>query len=92
MVKTDSDPFVIDLAIGALGETKCRAAVEALIDCFDVPFKDANLGKGGRMTPAIYRARIARNLQHMTGQSFGGDKQPWLRWWQAAGSKDAGLR
>jgi len=92
VVKTDSDPFVIEMAIGALGATKCRAAVKALIDCFDVPFKEQNVGKGERMTPAMYRARIARNLQHITGQSFGGNKQPWLRWWQAAGNKDAGLR
>ncbi len=92
VVKTDSDPFVIEMAIGALGATKCRAAVKALIDCSDVPFKEQNVGKGERMTPAMYRARIARNLQYITGQSFGGKKEPWLHWWQAAGNKDAGLR
>ncbi|SIO63112.1 Gloeo_Verruco repeat-containing protein [Singulisphaera sp. GP187] len=92
VVKTDSDPFVIDLAIGALGATKCRAAVKALIDCFDVPFKEQHVGKGERLTPALYRAHISRNLQQITGQSFGGEKELWLRWWQAAGNKDPGLR
>ena len=93
VVKTDADPYVIDLAIGALGATKSRAAVIArLIDCFDVPFKEQTVEGRERMTPATYRFRIAHNLQHITGQSFGGEKQPWLRWWQAAGNKDSGLK
>ena len=92
VIKTDSDYYVVDLAIGDLAELKYRAAVEGLIECFDVAFKAADLGKGEQVTPATYRNRIARSLQRLTGQSFGGDKRQWLRWWRKAGSKSAELK
>jgi len=87
VIKQEPDYYIVDLAIGALGELKYRAAAEGLIECFDVDFKAHDLGKGERVTPAGQRNRIARSLQRITGQSFGGDKQPWLKWWQETGKQ-----
>jgi len=92
VIKTDSNYYNIDLAIGALAELKYRAAVEGLIECFDVAFKEEDLGKGEHVTPATYRNRIARSLQRLTGQPFGGDELQWRRWWREAGSKNAELK
>jgi hypothetical protein len=56
VVKTDSDPYVIDLAIGALGAKKCRAAIKALIDCFEAPLVAVGRQQGRR--PAVTPASI----------------------------------
>jgi hypothetical protein len=77
----------MDLAIQALANLKYRASVEGLIECFDVGFKAHDLGKGERVTPAGQRNHIALSLQRVPGQSFGGDKQPWLKWWQETGKQ-----
>jgi uncharacterized repeat protein (TIGR03803 family) len=87
VIKTDSNYFTVDLAIGALAQFKRRAAVEGLIECFDVPFRSTDLGKGQTGTPELLRNRLARGLQMITGQPFGSDKQQWLRWWRETGSK-----
>lgn len=92
VIKTDSDYYVIDLAIGVLAEMKSRAAIEGLIECLDVTFKPQDLGKGEHVTAATCRNRIAGSLERITGQSFGGDKQKWLRWWKEVGSKQTGLK
>jgi hypothetical protein len=92
VIKREPDDYIVDLPIGALAELKCRAAVEGLIECFDVGFKAEDLGKGKHVTPATYRNRIARSLQRITGQSFGGDKQPWLKWWQETGKQNSELK
>jgi HEAT repeat protein len=92
LIKIEPDYFIVDLAIGVLAELKYRAAVEGLIECFDVAFKAQDLGKGEHVTPATYRNRIARSLQRITGQSFGGDKQPWLKWWQETGKQSTELK
>jgi hypothetical protein len=63
-----------------------------LIECFDVDFKDADLGKGETATPATYHNRIAHSLQAITGQDFGADKQQWLKWWQEKGKQSAELK
>jgi hypothetical protein len=88
VIKQEPDYYIVDLAMQALAELKYRAAVEGLIECFDVDFKTHDLGKGERATPASQRNHIARSLQSSTGQSFGGDKQPWLKWWQETGKHD----
>jgi HEAT repeat protein len=88
----ESRYFLIDMAIGDLGEFKYKAAVEGLIGCFDVDFKEEELGKGEHVTPATYRNRIARSLQAITGQSFGADKRQWLKWWQEKGRQSAELK
>jgi HEAT repeat protein len=88
----ESRNFLIEMAIRGLGEVKYKAAVEGLIECFDVDFKEKDLGKGGRATPATYRNHIARSLQATTGQPFGADKQQWLKWWQGEGKQSAELK
>ena len=60
VIKTDTDHYIIGLAIGALTQLKYRAAVEGLIECFDVDLKSQGLGKGERVTPATYRNLIAQ--------------------------------
>lgn len=85
VIKTDSDHFILDMAIGALGERKEKTAVEGLIECFDVAFRSEDIGKGEHVTPSTYRNRIAASLQYITGQSFGADKQQWLKWWREKG-------
>ena len=92
VIKTDTDHYIIGLAISALTQLKYRAAVEGLIECFDVDLKSQGLGKGERVTPATYRNLIARSLQAITGQPFGGDKQQWLRWWREKGRKNSELK
>ena len=84
--------YLIDMAICDLGMFKYKAAVERLIECFDVDFKEEELGKGESATPATYRNRIARSLQAITGQPFGADKQQWLKWWQEQGKQSAELK
>jgi HEAT repeat protein len=88
VIKQEPDYYIVDLAIQALAELKYRAAVEGLIECFDADFKAHDLGKGERVTPASQRNHIARSLQRITGQSFGGDKQLWLKWWQETGKQN----
>ena len=85
----DNRFFIIDMAIRDLGALKCRAAVEALIECFDLDFKEEHLGKGEHVTPATYRNSIARSLQEITGQTLPHDKQQWLKWWQEKGKQSA---
>ena len=92
IIKTDSDPYIIDMAIQALSESKHKAAVQGLIECFDVKFKSQNFGKGERATPEGYYNSIAHSLQRITGQPFGGNKQQWLRWWRDKGQQDARLK
>jgi Leucine-rich repeat (LRR) protein/HEAT repeat protein len=92
MIKSDSDHYIIDMAIHGLAELKYRAAVEGLIECFDVPFKEEDVGMGEHVTPATYHNHIARSLQRITGQPFGADKQEWLRWWHGKGQQNTELK
>jgi HEAT repeat protein len=92
VIKTDSDHYIIDMAIQALSEFKYKAAVEGLIDCFDVTFKEENLGKGEHVTAATYRNLLARSLQRITGQPFGADKEQWLTWWHEKGERSSELK
>ena len=82
----------IAAALSGLAKLKHKAAVEGLIDCFDVDFKEESFNKGGHVTPATYRNRIAQALQKLTGQPFGTDKQQWLQWWQQQGQHDPNLK
>ena len=88
----ESRCYLIDMAIGDLGSFKCKAAVEGLIECFDLDFKQEGLGKGEQVTPATYHNRIARSLQAITGQTIGADKQQWLKWWQEKGKQSNELK
>jgi hypothetical protein len=92
VIKTDSDYFIIHMAIFNLADFKYKAVVEGLIECFDVKFKEVDLGKSPRATPETYRNLIARALQRITGQPFGADKSQWLRWWKEEGSKSTELK
>ena len=80
------------MAMQGLSKLKYKAAVEGLIDCFDLEFKAKDLGKGQHVTPDTYRNQIARSLRQITGQPFGADKQQWLKWWQEKGKQDAELK
>jgi HEAT repeat protein len=82
VVKTDSDHWMISMSINDLGRRKYKAAVEGLIECFDRQFKEEYFGKGEHVAPATYPNLIASSLQQITGQSYGADKQQWLKWWQ----------
>lgn len=82
----------IQAAISVLGELKYKAAVEGLIDCFDVDFQEETFGKGGLVTSATYRNAIARSLQKLTRRSFGSDQNQWLQWWQKEGQYRLGLK
>jgi hypothetical protein len=82
VIKTDSDHWMIHMSIRDLGQRKYKIAVQGLIECFDRQFKEEYFGKGEHVTPATYPNLIARSLQEITGQSFGADKQQWLKWWQ----------
>jgi HEAT repeat protein len=88
----DSRHYILDMAIGDLGEMKYKAAVEGLIDCFDLQFQEEKLHKGRRATPATYRLCIVRSLQRITGQPFGDDKQQWRRWWEEQGKASKELK
>lgn len=88
---TNSRYYLIHMAISDLGEFKSKAAVEGLIDCFDLDFKTENLWKGGEATPASYRNHIARSLQRITGQTIGANKEQWQKWWRDRGRHRADL-
>jgi HEAT repeat protein len=92
VIQTDSDYYIIDLAIQGLADRKERAAVVGLIECFDAPFREFKFGKGERETPATIRNEIARCLQGITRQTFGADKNLWRKWWQETGSKSPALK
>jgi hypothetical protein len=75
-----------------LAQFKFKAAVEGLIQCFDVEFKEETVGKGEHLTPQTYRNQIARSLQEITGQKFGANKEQWLKWWQEEGRQSKELK
>ena len=75
----ESRYYLINIAISDLDMLKCKAAVEGLIECFDLDFKEEEFGKGDRVSPATYRNRITRSLQAITGQAFGANKRQWLQ-------------
>jgi HEAT repeat protein len=87
LIKTDSDHWLIHMSIRELGERKQKAAVEGLITCFDRQFQEETFGKGEHVTPETYPNLIARNLQQLTGQTFGANKSQWLRWWEQNGQR-----
>jgi HEAT repeat protein len=88
----ESRHYLIAMAISDLGSFKCKTAAQGLIECFDVEFRDETLLKGERVTTETYRNHIARSLQAITGQTFGADKQQWLKWWQEKGRQSAELK
>jgi hypothetical protein len=92
VIKTDSDHYIISMAIWSLSDLKYKAAAKGLIECFDVTFREKNVGKGERVTPATYRNLIARSLQKITGESYGADKQQWLQWWREKGEQNTKLK
>jgi hypothetical protein len=92
VIKTDLDHYIVHMAIRALSELKYKAAVEGLMECFDVNFKEEDLGTGEHVTPEIYRNLIAHSLQQITGQRFGAGKQQWIQWWKEEGSKSTELK
>lgn len=92
VVKKDEDSFVVEMAIRGLAEFRYKAAVEGLIECFDVEFKETGLGKGLVITATECRNSVARSLQRITGESFGADKQQWLTWWNEKGKRSDKLK
>ncbi len=91
VIKTDDFSTLVYHAITVLGSFKSRAAVEGLIECFGVDFKD----EGDWMfafRPEMFRDHVAESLRKITGQSIGPDKQAWLAWWREKGKDDASLK
>jgi len=80
-VKTDPSGWVVIFGISALPAFKSKAAVDALIDCFDADFQGKEYGKG-EGSPYEFLDRIARSLHDLTDESFGPDKQKWTDWWR----------
>ena len=89
---TESRHFLIEMAITDLAMFKCKATVEGLLECFDLDFKEEDVGKGERVSAATYRNTIARSLQAITGQSFGADKTAWRDWWREKGQQSPELK
>ena len=89
--KTDASGVVVNQAIVVLGSFRHRAAVEGLIECFNLDFAGKSDWKRA-YTPEMFRERVAESLRAITGQTFGPDQQQWLKWWQAKGKESAELK
>lgn len=83
-IKSDPSGSVADDAIWALSAYHCTAAVEGLLECFDCDFEARDGWKGASM-PEELPESIAMALRKITGQTFGPDKERWLRWWRETG-------
>ena len=80
-VKWDPSGAVVNQAITVLAEFKNKAAVDALIECFDTDFIGKNDWKRA-YKPEMFRDNIADSLRSLTGQRIGTDKAQWLKWWK----------
>jgi HEAT repeat protein len=89
--RTDASGVVVNQVIVVLGSFRYRAAVEGLIECFDLDFAGKSDWKRA-YTPEMFREHIAESLRAITGQTFGPDKQQWLMWWQANGKQITELK
>jgi HEAT repeat protein len=83
-IKVDDSGVVVNQSITVLQVFKSKAAVEGLIECFDVNFEGKQDWKRA-YTPEMFRDHIADSLCEITGQSIGPDKQAWLSWWREKG-------
>ena len=90
--KNEFRSYLIGMAIDSLGQFKYKAAVEGLIECFDADFRSITRARESTKRPRSYRNRIARSLQQITGETFGADKQQWLKWWRRRASRGAELK
>jgi hypothetical protein len=81
----------VNQAIVVLGSFRHRAAVEGLIESFDRDFTGKSDWKRA-YTPEMVREHIAESLRAITGQTFGPDKQQWLKWCQANGKQIGELK
>ena len=83
-IKSDPSGSVVNQAITVLAAFKSQEAVQGLIECFDADFRGKSDWKRAYKS-AMFRENIAESLRAITGQSFGPDKEEWLKWWQEKG-------
>ncbi|MCY2930078.1 MAG: HEAT repeat domain-containing protein [Planctomycetota bacterium] len=92
-IKADPDPYVVYEAICSLSDFKCKAAVQGLVDCFDVDFaKKERFGKDSSDPAEKFQQRIAESLRTITGRDLSPDKGPWVHWWQTEGRSATDLK
>ncbi|MCG3178761.1 MAG: hypothetical protein BIFFINMI_01090 [Phycisphaerae bacterium] len=82
--RKDVDGDVVLRSIFALGSLRSKAAVEALIACFDIDFSGKSAMKIFN-EPWQFQDKIARCLRGLTGQNIGADPARWRRWWEREG-------
>ncbi|MCX6925598.1 MAG: HEAT repeat domain-containing protein [Verrucomicrobia bacterium] len=80
-IKNDASGAVVNQAITVLAAFKYRAAVDALIDCFNCDFRGKQDWKRA-YKPEMFQDNLADSLRRITGQRFGADKAQWLQWWK----------
>ena len=80
-IKTDTSGAVVNQSIAVLAVFKYKAAVDALIDCFDSDFRGKQDWKRA-YKPEMFRDNLADSLRRLTGQRFGADRAQWLQWWK----------
>ncbi|MEX0777466.1 MAG: hypothetical protein WD042_17310 [Phycisphaeraceae bacterium] len=86
-IRTTDRPALANYAVAAIAAFETKAAVEALIDSFDVRLPVPADGKT-RYTQSAFQMDLADALRDLTGESFGTDKDAWRKWWNEAGKKD----
>jgi HEAT repeat protein len=80
-IKTDASGAVVNQSIAVMAAFKYKAAVDALIDCFDSDFRGKDDWKRA-YKPEMFRQNLADSLRRLTGQSFGADRIQWQKWWK----------
>ena len=90
-IKTDPSGTVVDQAITAMAAFKYKAAVGALISCFDADFYGKSDWKRA-YNPGMFRDNIADSLRTLTGQKIGANKNQWLQWWKKNHARIQGLK
>ncbi|MBU0755217.1 MAG: hypothetical protein KJ645_08755 [Planctomycetes bacterium] len=70
------DRSVAEIRLNGLGQIRSNRAVKALIDLL----AGAKEPEWNDLGPVF-----ARNLRHLTDQTFGSDREAWIAWWKAEG-------
>jgi HEAT repeat protein len=83
VIRNDPDGDAVFHAIHALARFKYGAAVQGLIECFDIDFTGKTAAKIVSEQRHFHDV-LARSLRAVTRQRFGADKEQWLIWWDEA--------